>query len=129
MAIDLILAGFAVVLVFLSVVVLWLLVSQRKLKQANQALLEQIDSIHKDVAGLCSAAVKVDSRLSSNTEQLADIFEQLSTHEQKEEEALPYHSVIQKVRAGASANELIKECGLSREEAALLLKLHGTDSM
>jgi len=114
--------------VLLGLSVLWLVRALQKLKQSNQALHEQIESLNKDVAGLCSAAVKVDGYLASHAEKLADVFEKLNAYQYKEAEASPYHSVIERVRSGASANELIKECGLSREEAALLFKLHGTDN-
>ncbi|MCF7971097.1 MAG: DUF2802 domain-containing protein [Methylococcaceae bacterium] len=107
---------------------LWLALEQRKLKKVNQVLTEQIDSMTKDIAGLCLAAVKVDSRIANSAEQLADLLDKLGDYEQKESEVSPYHSVIQRVRAGASAQELIKDCGLSREEAALLIKVHGSRS-
>ena len=117
----------SLVFALFAIGLVWLVWEQHKLKHANQALFEQLESINKDVAGLCSAAVKVDSRLSLSGEQLADLFEKLSTFERQETEVSPYHSVIQKVRAGSSVQELIKECGLSRDEAALLVKLHGTN--
>ncbi len=107
---------------------LWLALEQRKLKNINQVLAEQIDSMSKDIAGLCSAAVTVDSRIAMSAEQMADLLDKLGDYEHKESEASPYHSVIQRVRSGASEQELIKDCGLSREEAALLIKVHGSRS-
>jgi hypothetical protein len=38
----------------------------------------------------------------------------------------PYSSAIQKVRSGASVSELMQNSGLSQDEAALLIRLHGT---
>jgi len=105
---------------------LWLALEQRKLKAINQILAEQIDSMSTDIAGLCSAAITVDSRIAISAEKMADLLDKLGDYEHKESEASPYHSVIQRVRSGASAQELIKECGLSREEAALLIKVHGS---
>jgi len=107
---------------------LWLVLEQRKLRNINQVLAEQIDGMSKDIAGLCSAAVTVDSRIAMSAEQVADLLDKLGDYEHKESEASPYHSVIQRVRSGASAQELIKDCGLSREEAALLIKVHGSRS-
>lgn len=108
---------------------LWLALEQRKLKNINQVLVDQINSITKDIAGLCSAAVNVDSRIAISAEQMADLLDKLGDYEHKESEASPYHSIIQKVRAGATVQELIKDCGLSREEAVLLIKVHGTSHL
>ena len=81
---------------------------------------------NRDIAGLCSAAVCVDSRLSDNNEQLNGIVEKVTDFEQHEQQtSQPYHSAIQKVRDGVDAEELIQQCGLSREEAMLLIHLHG----
>ncbi|MDF1584545.1 MAG: DUF2802 domain-containing protein [Methyloprofundus sp.] len=112
----------------LALGLLWLALEQQKLKRMNQVLAEQIDSMSKDITGLCSAAVTVDSRIAISTQQMADLLDKLGDYEHKESEASPYHSVIQRVRSGASAQELIKDCGLSREEAALLIKVHGSRS-
>ncbi len=107
---------------------LWLVLEQRKLRNINQVLAEQIDGMSKDIAGLCSAAVTVDSRIAMSAEQVADLLDKLGDYEHKGPEASPYHSVIQRVRSGASEQELVKDCGLSREEAALLIKVHGSRS-
>ncbi len=113
--------------VLLGIACLWLAWQQRKLKQENLTLMAQIESINKDLASVCSAAVKVDARITEADAGIAEVSEQLTQCQQQEADALPYHNVIQKVRDGASTDQLIKECGLGQEEAALLFKLHGTD--
>ena len=113
--------------VLLGFACLWLAWQQRKLKQENQTLMAQIESINKDLAGVCLAAVKVDARITDVDTNIAELSEQLVHYQNQETEVTPYHNVIQKVREGVSADQLIKECGLSQEEAALLFKLHGTD--
>ena len=117
----------SVAFVLLGIACLWLAWQQRKLKQENLTLMAQIESINKDLAGLCLAAVKVDARITDAEIGITELSEQLTQYQQQEAEALPYHNVIQRVREGASTDQLIKECGLGQEEAALLFKLHGTD--
>ena len=98
----------------------------KKLRQDYIILSEHVERNNKDIAGLCSAAVCVDSRLSDNNAQLNGIVEKVTDFEQHEQQtSQPYHSAIQKVRDGADAEELIQQCGLSREEAMLLIRLHG----
>jgi hypothetical protein len=109
--------------------VFWLILVYKKLRQDYINLNDCVERNNRDIAGLCSAAVSVDSRLSDNNSQLNGILEKVSGFEQHEQyedpPVLPYHNAIQKVRNGADAEELIKQCGLSREEAVLLIHLHG----
>ncbi len=111
--------------ILLGIACLWLAWQQRKLKQENLTLMAQIESINKDLAGMCSAAVKVDARITRIDARMTALSEQLTHYQAQEANASPYHNVIQRVRDGANTDQLIKECGLSREEAALLFKLHG----
>ena len=114
---------------FIVGVLFRLILAYKKLRQDYTNLSDAVERNNKDIAGLCSAAVFVDSRLSDNNSQLNGILEKVSDfeqHEQYEEPPiLPYHNAIQRVRNGADAEELIKQCGLSREEAVLLIHLHG----
>ena len=107
-------------------VLVWLILAHKKLRQDFIILSEYVERNNNDIAGLCSAAVSVDSRLSDNNAQLNGIVEKVADFEQHEQQSKqPYHSAIQKVRNGADAEELIQQCGLSREEAVLLIRLHG----
>lgn len=107
-------------------VLAWLMRGYKKLRQDYIILSKHVERNNRDIAGLCSAAVCVDSRLSDNNEQLNGIVEKVTDFEQHEQQtSQPYHSAIQKVRNGADAEELIQQCGLSREEALLLIRLHG----
>ena len=121
--------------IYLSVVILliigvfvWLIQLHRKLKQEMNSLRETVETLKRDVAGLCSAAVSVDTRLANSNEQLMDVVEKVIDFEKKEPQSQSgssYHSAIQKIHNGANAEDLIKQCGLAREEAALLIRLHG----
>lgn len=112
----------------LSIIVLvliWLTVEHLKLKREFRILAEHVNNHNRDIAGLCSAAVTVDSRLTGADDLLKNLAEKLSDYEHKEEADQPYHNVIQRVRQGADVAELIQKFGLSRDEAVLLIRLHG----
>ncbi|MGR9046709.1 MAG: DUF2802 domain-containing protein [Gammaproteobacteria bacterium] len=106
-------------------VVIWLTVEHLKLKREFRILAEHVNNHNRDIAGLCSAAVTVDSRLTGADDLLKNLAEKLSDYEHKEEADQPYHNVIQRVRQGADVAELIQKFGLSRDEAVLLIRLHG----
>lgn len=128
--------------VTLFIALVWVVFSYKKLKQELSILRDDVERNNKDIAGLCSAAVSVDSRLLSSSEQLKGVVEKVmdsheqlkdivekvtgfERHGQQESSSQPYHSAIQRIHDGASAEELIKQCGLSRDEAVLLIRLHG----
>ena len=118
----------SVALLFIFATFVWLIQAHRKLKQEMLSLREFVETIKHDVAGLCSAAVSVDKQLANSNEQLMDVVEKVIDFEKNEHQSQSdssYHSAIQKIQNGANAEELIKQCGINREEAALLIRLHG----
>ena len=121
---DNILIGLSVFILFTFLINIWLIMENRKLKQNFQLLLDDVHKSHRDIAGLCSAAVTVDNQLSSNREQLNSIQEKIVNYE-KDSTNRTYHSVIEKIHEGADVGQLIHECGISRDEAVLLISLHG----
>jgi CII-binding regulator of phage lambda lysogenization HflD len=112
----------AVILVVLA----WLVFEYRKLKQRFNILSSYVERNNKDIAGLCSAAISVDSKLSDSSVKLNDIAEKVTDIKQHDQQTgQSYQNEIQRVRDGANAEELIKQYGLSRDEAVLLIRLHG----
>lgn len=87
-----------------------------------------LQTMTHDVAGLCSAAVSVDNRIVTTAEQLNSLLEKISAFQTNEPDLHPYGMAIEKVRAGASINDLMQTSGLSHDEAALLIRLHGAKS-
>lgn len=124
---NILLVTFIVITIAIVGMLVWLLQEHKKLKQEFLALSGNVERNNRDIAGLCSAAVSVDTQMIDNSEQLKGIVEKVTDFEQHEQQATqPYHNAIQRVRDGASAEELMQECGLSREEAVLLIRLHGS---
>lgn len=130
----LVLALAGVVVLVLAVLVR-VLRDQRQLKQAFRLLEARLQSSNEDVAGLCSAAVAVDRRLAAADTRLNKIVDQVemqrmavpnvSPSEPTPTAAQGYEDVIQKIRRGVGVEELVRDCGLTRDEALLLTRLHG----
>jgi hypothetical protein len=123
----------SVVMVFMLGVLFWLVRILLKLKQDYRSLSEVVHGHGNDIAGLCSAALTVDTRIAFvdrqiafTDEQINDLAAKLAEAEQYEQSSHPYSVDIQKVRSGASVNELMQNSGLSHDEAALLIRLHGS---
>ncbi|MCX7102308.1 MAG: DUF2802 domain-containing protein [Methylobacter sp.] len=121
------------VIVFMLVLLFWLVRSQLKLKHDYRNLNDIVQGHGNDIAGLCSAALTVDTRIASVDRQLAvtedyvnELAVKLVEAEQNEQSSHPYSGDIRKVRSGASVNELMQNSGLSHDEAALLIRLHGS---
>lgn len=128
--------GFAAALLF--VIFIKLSRQLKRLQQDYQSLRSQIQRSSDDVAGLCSAAIAVDKRLSANESQLSQLLtvgnmpqpsflrpEEHLGHEQSETEQQGYAFAIEKIQRGVNIDELVKSCGLTRDEAVLLMRLHG----
>lgn len=120
--------------VLVAVVLIWLLRQQHKLKQDYRLLAEQLQRNNEDVAGLCSAAVAVDQHLAANEARLEGLIDSINAYRAPkpvsvassiEDQPQGYDDAIQKIRRGAGVDELVKDCGLTRDEAVLLIRLHG----
>ncbi|TRX00474.1 DUF2802 domain-containing protein [Candidatus Methylobacter oryzae] len=123
----------SVIVVVMFAVLCWLVRGQLKLKNDYQALNDIVQGNSNDIAGLCSAALTVDSRIAAvdsqitaTYEQIDDLAAKLAEVEQIDQSSHPYSGDIRKVRSGASVNELMQNSGLSHDEAALLIRLHGS---
>lgn len=132
--IFLVLAGIVLalfVLVVAALVLLWR--QQKRLKQECQFLRSQLQRSSDDVAGLCAAAIAVDKRLSESESHLSQMLDAINAPESlqnelgvaEEDPQGGYASAIEKIHLGASLDELVKSCGLTRDEAVLLMRLHG----
>ncbi len=108
------------------IVLFWLVRTHLQLKRHYRILKDLLHGITNDIAGLCSAAVAVDSRIVTTDEQLNALLAKLSDFQKNEPELHPYSTDIQKVRSGASIHDLMQSSGLSHDEAALLIRLHGS---
>ncbi len=124
-----------VTIVVMLMAFFWLVRTQLKLKHDYQLLNDIVHGNSNDIAGLCSAALTVDSRIAIVDNRIAvtdgqidDLAAKIADSEQNQNDHSdhPYSIDIRKVKSGASVNELMQSSGLSHDEAALLIRLHGS---
>jgi hypothetical protein len=113
----------AVILVaFLS----YLLLIDRSRKEQLAQQSREIQTLKQTVAALCSSAVGVDRRVNRLERQGRDLEERQENIEQSNLQGdPPYSDAISMVRAGAGPDQLIKELGISRDAADLIIMIHG----
>jgi hypothetical protein len=98
---------------------------QSRLRAEQEALVGKIAAQTDDLSGLCAAAVSLDKRVQRHEQRLGELHGWLEDRKTEERLNQPYHLPIDLIRRGADASRLVAECGISREEANLLLRLHG----
>jgi len=100
----------------------------RKLKRDYEDLAEITHGLNNDFRNLYTSAQATDERITAINEHISLIIEKISSNIPQTEQPSnhPYGQAIQKVRSGASVSELMQTAGLSQDEAALLIRLHGS---
>jgi len=121
----------------LAILILLLLVTsgylwqqQRRLQRQQLTLLTQLEQQQKDMRALLQSSTQVGERvgrLERATKQLASRQEEqgLRGRDRGDEEYdIAYAQAIKLVRKGASVEELVDICGLARDEAELIMRMH-----
>lgn len=116
-------AGVFVVLVL--ALLIWLIRERLRFKKELLELKECLSRNNQDIVDLISAAITVDERLTDYETSLKGMQSKVADFKQVDTTAQPYHIAIQKVKAGAGVAEVMQNFGLSKEEATLLIRLHG----
>lgn len=126
------LAALAVLVALLAVALFLLRRKHQQLRRDHEDLTEIMHGHNNDIRELFGASMTVDDRLKAMDDRLQAMDGQLrvmsskiSDSQQNELSSHPYGSAIQKVRSGASVSDLMQSAGLSQDEAALLIRLHG----
>jgi hypothetical protein len=112
--------------VVIAIALVWLVRIHLKLKQDYQILAGIVHGHNNDIADLCTAVLTADGRIAATDEQMSTLCAKIADYQHNEPSTHPYSVVIQKVRNGASVSELMQNSGLSQDEAALLIRLHGS---
>lgn len=123
---TIIIAVTVVVVIIVVIMLVWVIRTHLKLKRNYQSLADAVNGHNEDIADLCAAALAADGRIAAIDEQIIDLGTKVSEYRHNETSTHPYGGVIHKVRGGASVSELMQNSGLSQDEAALLIRLHGT---
>jgi len=112
--------------IIIVIVLAWLARTHLKLKHDYQVLADIVRGHNNDIADLFAAALTADGLMAATDEQISVLCTKISDYQHNEPSTHPYSLVIQKVRSGASVSELMQNSGLSQDEAALLIRLHGS---
>lgn len=125
--ITIIIAAITGLIGVLVIVSVSLISKYRKLKRDYDDLAEITHGLNNDFRNLYTSTQASDERITAINEQISLIIEKISSTVQQAEQPTnhPYGQAIQKVRSGASVSELMQTAGLSQDEAALLIRLHG----
>ena len=123
---TLIIAVVTGVVIIVVIVLVWLIRAHLKLKRNYQILADVVHGHNNDIADLFAATLTVDGHMAATDEQISVLCANISDYQHNEPSTHPYSLVIQKVRSGASVSELMQNSGLSQDEAALLIRLHGS---
>lgn len=108
----------------LFAVLLWQWHRQRKLQQTLEQLAARLESVENDQNALLDANLGMGKQMQEMLADLKDTREKQQQLEQRDLGALPYNEAMRLVAAGADADQLVTQCGLSRSEADLVLLLH-----
>ena len=124
------LLGLMSALLLASLVGQWLLWRRLRAGQrANQARESeqsgQIQRLADDLAALCRASAGAGDHLVKLEQQQRRLVERQDQWELRAGSEPSYQQAIQMVRHGAGVEELVRNCGLTRGEADLIVMLHG----
>ncbi len=123
---NLFLIALAHAVVTMVVALAWLTHTHLKLRGELRVLTDLIRNNDKNIAGLYSTTQEADRRLSIADEQMRALLAKISNFQQNEPTFHPYNFIIQKIRNGATVDELMRGFSLCRDEAVLLIRLHGS---
>jgi hypothetical protein len=125
LSMTIVVAIIAVVVSIMVVAFVCLVRKHQKLKRDHEDLTEIVHGHNNDLRELFAASLTMDDRMAAIDGQLRVLSAKMNDFQQSEASNHPYSSAIQKVRSGASVSELMQNSGLSQDEAALLIRLHG----
>lgn len=105
------------------------LLGQRRLariQHEQQARLDaRIDKLGQKLAEYQQSNIRMGEELLSLREKQGQLENRQQRVEQQDVQGMPYNQASRLVQMGASTDDLMQACGLSRSEAELMLKLHG----
>lgn len=93
---------------------------RRRHEEAVAALASEIATLQDQLRSLNSGTIGVGQRLIDVEKKLLTTLENSSASE----DGAPYRRAMRLVEQGNSADSLVKECGLTRAEAELLVLMH-----
>jgi len=103
------------------------LLARRAGRQARraEALAREVEALRGELRTLCAAQAGLVRHLEALEGRCRQLGERLDRMDLREAGEAAYGHALRLARRGAPVEELVAQCGLSRGEAELLLRLHG----
>lgn len=98
-------------------------VDQQQLEARLQARIEQLA---RELATFQQGNIRMGEELTALRQQIKRLEDKQLKLEQHDPQSLPYNQAARLVGMGASIEDLIQSCGLSKAEAELFVKLHAS---
>ncbi len=124
-SIAVLLAFFLMLLVYVNSLNRSLQQSQSELKQVTAMQQKQLKDLSHELQAMTSAAYGVGKRINQLSAQLRELDDRQEEFDLKEQGAQSMQQAIALVHKGASIEELMETCEMSRGEAELLIMVHG----
>lgn len=87
----------------------------------------RLDKLVQSLAEYQQSNIRMGEELIVLRDKLARMENRQQRFEQQDVQAMPYNQATRLVAMGASLDDLMQSCGLTRSEAELMLKLHGKE--
>lgn len=124
------LAGLGLLSLLLVGFCAWLSASLRKQVQLqaerDAARDQRLRELGKRLDAYLEGSIRMGEELQELRQQVAPLPDKLSQIEQRDPSSLSFTQAARLVGLGASVEDLTQSCGLSRAEAELVSKLHGS---
>jgi len=89
---------------------------------------QELASLKEEMRALCAGALGLDQRMAAVEQRGRQLKERQEQIELREQGDRPYPQAIRMVQNGAGVDELVSVCGLSRNEADLIVMMHRVDA-
>jgi predicted nuclease with TOPRIM domain len=116
-----------VVLLALALLVLWK--REGELRHIITEKEQQLRRHQEELKALYTGAAGVGSHLARLENQINSLTDRQEHLDVRDPTTHNYNLAIDLVHQGADADELVRQCGLLHEEAELLVRLHGAQSL
>jgi len=95
-----------------------------KFEVAKSKLEARIKTLEEEMSALMDGTFGMGDQLEQVKMDLKIAIEKQQQLDQRDLDSLPYNQAVRMAGQGASVDELVQQCGLSRAEAELVLLLH-----
>jgi len=99
---------------------------KKQLAALQKSAGERIDKLENELSALLDGSFGMGNQLNELQRDMKDTRDKQQQLEQRDLGALPYNQAVRMVASGATVDQLVNQCGLSRSEADLIMLLHNS---